>query len=244
MHAKDRVWRLIKGFFAWYILNVAWNLYSLAHADPTQLLNIPEVLKALVLPWPLSNPQTPLWIEILFLLAIIVVFLWVSNRLPKLIVLFKSMGGARLLRSRPARQKSSRSLTKASVANKYSLQPAKHRKTFNTIPVVLSLSVLWGGTALSWLFAFSQCGWSFPAPPPFLVWYIVGSLVFWTILGLFMYMYDDGIIEAADGYHRIIDAIQFTCCFVFLGFFPGYIPAVFFLPVGQSLHLLPYVYSC
>ncbi len=244
MRAKDRVWRVIKTFFfIVYIPSVIFNLYVLAHADPTQLLNIPEVLKALVLPGPLSNPQTPLWIDALFILAVIFVLLWLSNKLPTLIMLCNSMAGTRLPRRREVRQKSSRALTQ-SATNNHSLQSTSHRKRFNTIPVVLPLAVLWGGTGLSWLFAFSQCGWSFPAPPPFLVWYIIGSLIFWTILGLFMYMYDDGIIEATEGYHRIIDTIQFDVCFVFLGLIPGYIPAVLFLPLGQTLHLLPYVYSC
>lgn len=77
---KRRIAALLTALLTAYAGFVAWNLYSLAHSDLTKLTDLQAVKEALDLPGPLANVQTPVWIDVLFLAALVIIFLGLNKK--------------------------------------------------------------------------------------------------------------------------------------------------------------------
>jgi len=71
----------VRVIIVWYLSNIAWNIYQLGHSDFTKFADFKAVGASLLLPGPLANPATPLWVYILCVLLVSFLFLWSFERL-------------------------------------------------------------------------------------------------------------------------------------------------------------------
>lgn len=82
---NTRLQKVVRIVLFWYVSNVLWNLYQLGHNDLSKLINYQSVLAVLYLPGPLSNPATPIWVYVLFVLIFVGLWIWTSNGLSRLL---------------------------------------------------------------------------------------------------------------------------------------------------------------
>jgi hypothetical protein len=190
MSTKDRLGGIGKAvFFVWYVPNVVWNLYTLAHADPTRLTDGKAVVGALVLPWPFSNPEVPAWIDVFFFLVLAIIFLWLSNNLSFLLQLIQLLGifFLKTYYSCSARIQKREENTIMS----YYIPKGAEKMLLDAVGVILALLPMAFGT-ISWCFI--MIGNNLPE------WDIITTCAIWIGFTLLGFLTDDADRNSTWGY--------------------------------------------